>query len=357
MAINIYRKIICLLVFTLSSTYLFQQSVIAASPSFNCKQRLTQNERLICNQQDLSELDVEISNAFHQLTSMLNRAAADLVRGDQKRWLKQRQKCRRNYRCTLNLMRLRLDELIDSLSEQNAFRSPPEDQPLDRRTEDRRTNDGRTDDQINCTQFGQYHYKDRCVDECPPDFVAEPQGKRCRPMSDEERDGGLCGPGFTNMRGKCIHNSELQNKEQLPHNKNKGPVANGIYGIYVLSHQDSLRLDHTADKLLYTQNKSGDKNDPKQPFRFTYHNGSYIITDIKSGLRLHADGNGDWKVSVRYQPKDDFTKFNLTRASEGCFYIQTEASGNYWIWEPNSQEIQVRPGHKDEESMFCLMKQ
>lgn len=345
MVIRIQRKIICLFVVVISGVGFFQQAATAASPSFNCKQRLTQNERLICNQHDLSELDVEISNSFHQLTSMLNRAAANLVRGDQKRWLKQRQKCGRNYRCTLNLMRLRQDELIDSLSEQKAFRSPPDEQPVERTT----------DDQVNCAQLGQYHFEGRCVEECPPDFVAEPQGKRCRPMSDEEQDGGLCGPGFTNMRGKCVHNSELQNNEQS--STGKGPVANGVYGIYVLSHQDSLRLDHRADKLLYTQNKSGDKNDPKQSFRFTHHNGSYIITDIISGLRLHADGNGDWKVSVRFQPKDDFTRFNLTRASQGCFFIQTEASGNYWIWEPNSQEIQVRPGHKDEDSMFCLMKQ
>lgn len=310
----------------------------AGSPSFNCNARLTSNERLICIRDDLSSLDREVSDAYHELTSILNRAAANLVRADQRRWLKQRQKCKRNVACTKNLFLLRLDELADSLNEQKSYRTPPKDE------------------QVNCALSGQYLFQGRCVNDCPPDFVAEPRGHRCRAMSGEERDGGLCGPGFTNVRGKCIHNSDLSKKNNNKFS-NRGPIQNGIYGIYILAHGDSLRLDHTADKLLYTQNKAGNPNDPKQPFRFTFHNGSYIITDIKSGLRLHADGNGDWKVSTRYQPKDGFTKFNIVNANEGCFFIRTEASGNYWIWEPNSQVIQVRPQNTGEESMFCLVKQ
>lgn|GEM_PF-4697070 len=318
----------------------------AGKPSFNCGARLTPNERLICSRNDLSDLDREVSEAYHELTSLLNRAAANLVRGDQRRWLKQRQKCRRNLACTKNLFLLRLDELANSLSEQRAYRNPPKQQK-----------DHRNTDEVNCALNGQYHFQGGCVNDCPPDWVAEPRGKFCRRMTDEERNGGLCSPGFTNVRGKCIHNSDLQKKKKPQITKHTGPIPNGIYGIYVLSHGDGLRVDHTADKLLYTQNKSGNPNDPKQPFRLTYHKGSYIITDIKSGLRLHADGNGDWKVSLRYQPKDDFTKFNITPANDGCFFIQTEASANYWIWEPNSQVIQVRPQSAGEESMFCFLKQ
>ncbi len=322
-------------------------NAFAGNPSYNCGGRLTPNERLICSRNDLSELDREVSDAFHELTAILNRAAANLVRKDQSRWLKQRQKCKRNVACTRNLYLLRLDELANSLSEQRAYRNPP-------KKEERNQSDN---DEVNCALNGQYHFQGGCVNECPPDWVAEPRGKFCRKMSDEERDGSLCGPGFTNVRGKCIHNSDLHKKKKTQITKHSGPLPNGIYGIYVLSHGDSLRVDHTADKLLYTQHKSGNPNDPKQPFRLTYHKGSYIITDIKSGLRLHADGNGDWKVSLRYQPKDDFTKFNITPANEGCFFIQTEASANYWIWEPNSQVIQVRPQSAGEESMYCFLKQ
>jgi hypothetical protein len=308
---------------------------------------LTANERLICSRNDLSKLDRELVEAFNELTSLLNRGAADLVRKDQSRWLRQRQKCKRNVACTRNLYLLRIDELADSLSEQRAYRTPVQEEERVQVEEDT----------VNCGLRGLYQLGGVCVNTCPPDWVAEPRGKICREMTDEERDGGLCSPGFTNVRGKCIHNSKLQ-KKQTNSSKHRGPIPNGIYGIYVLAHGDSLRVDHKADKLLYTQNKSGDPNrDPKQSFRLTYHNGSYIITDIKSGIRLHADGNGDWKVSLRYQPKDAFTKFMITPANEGCYFIQTEASANYWIWEPNSQVIEVRPQNTGEESMFCFMKQ
>lgn len=327
-------------------------SAFAGNPSYNCKGRLTPNERLICSRDDLSELDREVSDVFHELTAILNRAAANLVRKDQSKWLKQRQKCRRNVACTRNLYLLRIDELANSLSEQQAFRNPPKNEERDSDNQEQ-TNQ----DRVDCGLRGLYQLGTVCVNACPPDWVAEPRGKICREMTDEERNGSLCSPGFTNVRGKCIHNSKLQKKLKPQTKSHKGPLPNGIYGIYILAHGDSLRVDHTADKLLYTQNKSGNPNDPQQPFRLTYHKGSYIITDIKSGLRLHADGNGDWKVSLRYQPKDDFTKFNIIPANEGCFFIQTEASANYWIWEPNSQVIQVRPQSTGEESMFCFQKQ
>lgn len=344
-----FLSLLSLLVFALT---LQTSNTFAGNPSYNCSGRLTPNERLICSRDDLSELDREVAGVFHELTAILNRAAANLVRRDQSQWLRQRQKCKRNVVCTRNLYLLRLDELANSLSEQRAFRNPPKDEDQDQTNREKASQD-----EVNCALRGQYRFQGGCVNECPPDWVAEPRGKFCRRMTNEERDGGLCSPGFTNVRGKCIHNSELQKKQKLQTPKHNGSLPNGIYGIYVLAHGDSLRVDHTADKLLYTQNKSGNPNEPKQPFRLTYHKGSYIITDIKSGLRLHADGNGDWKVSLRYQPKDDFTKFNITPANEGCFFIQTEASANYWIWEPNSQTIQVRPQSTGEESMFCFQKQ
>lgn len=327
-------------------------NTFAGNPSYNCSGRLTPNERLICSRDDLSELDREVADAFHELTAILNRAAANLVRRDQSQWLRQRQKCKRNVVCTRNLYLLRIDELANSLSEQRDFRTPRKNTEQDKVNREQSNQD-----RVNCALRGLYQLGGVCVNTCPPDWVAEPRGKICREMTEEERNGGLCSPGFTNVRGKCIHNSELQKKQKFQTPKHNGSLPNGIYGIYVLAHGDSLRVDHTADKLLYTQNKSGNPNEPKQPFRLTYHKGSYIITDITSGLRLHADGNGDWKVSLRYQPKDDFTKFNITPANEGCFFIQTEASANYWIWEPNSQTIQVRPQSAGEESMFCFQKQ
>jgi len=269
-----------------------------AAPSYSCSGKLTSNERLICKNKELARLDQMIADTFHELTAILNRGAADFVRSDQLTFVRQRQKCRHKFRCSRNIMRTRLNHLTSELEQQRRFRSGE--------------------------------------------------------LSDEESDDNPCGPGFTMVEGKCIHNSDLEQQNKIGDTR---PLPTGKYGIYVLSHEDSLRLDATADKLLFTHNKAGNKNAPKQPFYLVFVNGAYIVTDLKSGLVLHADGGGDRQVSVRYQPNDDFTRFRLTPALDGCFYIQTVATGNYWVWEPNSQVIVVRPQPAGEESMFCFMPQ
>jgi len=280
---------------------------LSAAPSFSCNGQLSSNERLLCKNSELGRLDRQIAERFHHLTSLLNRAAADLVRADQRSFIKQRQKCRSRFRCTRDSMRARLKVLTAELNHEQALR-----------------------------QQGR---------------VVEQQEEG---LSDEELDDSPCGPGFSIFQGKCIHNSELEQKQKIG---NSQPLPPGKYGIYVLSHEDSLRLDATAGKLLYTQDKAGDRHAAKQSFFVVYQNGAYSITDLKSGLRLHADGGGDKQVSVRYQPHDDFTKFRLTPALDGCFHVQTVATGNYWVWEPNSQVIVVREQPAGEESMFCFMAQ
>ncbi len=299
---------VCLFKISLFVVVLLMMPVeVMAGPSFSCNGSLSSNERLLCKNNELGALDRKIADSFHALTSMLNRAAADLVRSDQRLFIKQRQKCRVHFRCTRNVMRARLKVLNSELSHEQALRQQGHD-------------------------VGQ-----------------EQEG-----LSDEERDDSPCGPGFSVFEGKCIHNSELEQKQKIG---NSQPLPPGKYGIYVLSHEDSLRLDATADKLLFTQNQAGDRHAPKQSFFVVYQNGAYSITDLKSGLRLHADGGGDKQVSVRYQPHDDFTKFRLTPALDGCFHVQTVATGNYWVWEPNSQVIVVRAQPAGEESMFCFMAQ
>lgn len=274
-----------------------------ASPSYRCDGRLTANEALICKNDVLGDLDRDIADMFHSLTALLNRGAADFVRFDQKNFVKDRQKCGRKFRCTRNIMQARLNELTSNFNEQQNFR-----------------NGAKNDELLN-----------------------------------EEEDGDICGPGFTQKLGKCIHNADL---EQAAIVGNTRPLPSGRYGIYVLSHEDSLRLGATADKLLYTEGKSGDRNAKKQSFFVVYLNGSYTISDQKSGLRLHADDNGgDSQVSVRYQPRDDFTKFRISPAFDGCFYVQTVSSGKYWLWEPNSQVIVTRSKRPGEEGMFCFVAQ
>lgn len=290
------------LVFMFVIAFSFMAPIIAhAAPSFSCKGRLTSNEQLICNSAQLSGLDKKIVKAFYSLTAILNRGAADIVRADQRLFLKNRQNCRRKFRCTRLVMQARLDELAAQLAEQQDLRASPDEG-----------------------------------------------------LNEEELNDNPCGPGFTQAEGKCIHNSDVQLQKSF---KGLRTLPSGKYGIYVLAHGDSLRVDSTADKLLYTQGKSADPGAPKQPFFVIFQNGAYTITDDKSGLRLHSDGGGDRQVSVRYQPHDNFTKFRLIRANEGCFYVRTLATGNYWLWEPNTQVIVVSSKPAGEESMFCFMAQ
>ena len=293
------RYLLALFTATVMTTFTSQAK---STPSFSCQAKLTANEQLICTNSELSQLDKQIADTFFSLTAILNRAAATLVRQDQKQFLKTRQKCRSDFSCTQTLMNTRLQQLETALQEQQSFRNSA----------------GKND------------------------------------LNDEEENDNPCGPGFTFQRGQCLSHADIELQKMIG---NTRPLASGRYGIYVLSHEDSLRLDAAADKMLYTQDKAGNRNAPKQSFFVVYQNGSYSITDEKSGLRLHADGGGDKKVSARYQPRDDFTKFRLTPALDGCYHIQTIATGNYWIWEPNSQVIIVRKKTAGEESMFCFMPQ
>ncbi len=273
---------------------------LSAAPSFNCSGKLSKNERLICKNRSLSQIDQNIADTYNELTSFLNRSAADLIRGDQKRFVKQRQQCGSSFRCTQALMQGRLDELTADLNEQKKFRN---------------------------SERGDFN--------------------------DEQANDDICGPGFILRAGNCVRKQVLELENSTRHQK---LIPSGRYWIYVFAHGAGLYLDATADKLLFTQTRLRDHSAEKQSFFVIFQNGSYTVTEPSSGKRLHADGGGDKKVSVRFQPRDDFTKFSLSPANEGCFYVQTVATGNYWTWEPNSQVIKVAKNPKGEESMFCFEK-
>ncbi|GJM01729.1 MAG: hypothetical protein DHS20C08_02300 [Rhodomicrobium sp.] len=277
-----------------------------AGPSYNCKANLTENERLICDRVGLGNLDQEIADRFFNLTSLLNRAAADIVRNDQRQFIKRRQRCGFSVRCTREIMMKRFHQLDNELQQQQAFRNGNE------------------------------------ID------------------NEEQRPDDICGPGFTEINGKCIHNSDLEGRNENDNNRpgSQFAIAPGEYGIYVFANGADLRMDPRADRLLFTEQKSGNPNGKRlQSFILAAHQGGYIIRDKQSGLMLHADDNGDGQVSTRYQPNDGFTKVLITNANEGCFYIQTLASGRYWTWEQNSQVIITRRNPSGEASMFCFKGQ
>jgi hypothetical protein len=66
-------------------------------------------------------------------------------------------------------------------------------------------------------------------------------------------------------------------------------------------------------------------------------NGEYRIRVMANGLFWHEDGNGDRKLSTRWQPNDDFTRFILEAQADGSYRIRVKASGRYLH----------APGHED----------
>lgn len=295
---------------------------LSAAPSYDCDRRLTENEQLICERRGLANLDQEIADKFFELTAILNSGAAGVIRRDQREFLTRRQSCGYSVRCTRKVMMQRYHELDDMLQQQQAYRRG-ERRDQEQYQEERAENDREEDysDETNRDQDYQ------------------------RQQNAQPEDEDICRPGFTNMNGECVHNSELEGKNERDDNQPGSTLAltPGEYGIYVLANGADLRLDPNADQLLFTEQKTGNPNGKRlQSFIIAAHQGAYIIRDKQSGLMMHADDNGDGQVSTRYQPSDGYTKVLITNANEGCFYLQTVASGRYWTWEKNSQVIITR---------------
>ncbi len=255
----------------------------AAQPSFRCTGKLTANERLICQSGDLAAWDQEMALTYGELTSLLNRAAADIVRSDQRQFLRARQRCRANYRCTRERILGRLNQLKAHLAEEQSFRNPP---------------------------------------------------------PSNQNNGNQQGGGFFN------NNSSSGGGQNL----------SGTYVITVLANGADLRVDAEADKLLFSTLPRRDTGVASHRFQIVKQGGVYQIFDGVSGLALHADGNGDRQVSLRYQPQDDFTRFRITPANLGCYFIQTVATGRYWTWQQGAQTVFAGPNPNGENSMFCLEK-
>ena len=166
-----------------------------SAPSFSCQGQLSQNERLICARPELGQLDQKISDVFLELTSLLNRAAADLVRLDQRQWINARQACGTHYGCTQHLMHSKLKDLSGELAQQKYYRNQPS-RPY-RGNTTRRPEEGclggqwrgsqcfcprgtvfdagqcRGEDHggVNCAAFGQAYHHGRCVNRCPVGFL------------------------------------------------------------------------------------------------------------------------------------------------------------------------------------------
>jgi len=84
-----------------------------AQPSFDCGLARTAVERTICGNQTLSQLDLELTDAFSQERKLLDAPYLDLFLKQQRAWLSSREKCRAEdiSECLANLYRARVNEI------------------------------------------------------------------------------------------------------------------------------------------------------------------------------------------------------------------------------------------------------
>lgn len=67
---------------------------LALAASFDCEKAATKVEKMICSADyDLHELDNDVASTYRRLMKQLSPERADALKGDQREWLKKRNKC------------------------------------------------------------------------------------------------------------------------------------------------------------------------------------------------------------------------------------------------------------------------
>lgn len=79
-----------------------------ARPSFDCNKAGTPSEFAICDSAELSALDRALADAYNAARKAANRREARQIRSEQRRWLRQRNRCRDDVACLSEAMRSRI---------------------------------------------------------------------------------------------------------------------------------------------------------------------------------------------------------------------------------------------------------
>jgi uncharacterized protein len=82
-----------------------------AQPSFDCVTNTAPDERTICANSGLAELDIQASSLYFSLRDTLGAPQKILLRDAQRYWLKRRAACGANASCIARLYRARIPEL------------------------------------------------------------------------------------------------------------------------------------------------------------------------------------------------------------------------------------------------------
>jgi uncharacterized protein len=84
----------------------------AQAQTFDCRAAGRSDERAICSNEDLAELDIQMSNAYFRLLNGLSETARAQLHSEQAEWLSERQDCGSNLRCLRSKYQERIKELV-----------------------------------------------------------------------------------------------------------------------------------------------------------------------------------------------------------------------------------------------------
>ncbi|EAA5550781.1 DUF1311 domain-containing protein [Salmonella enterica subsp. enterica] len=100
------------------STLLLTISCAGSAASFDCHRATGTDEKTICTDRQLSELDTEMAIKYHWLKGLAGMGVAGEMEDTQRAWLKKRQACGSDSACLRTLYRQRiqaLDKIYDSV--------------------------------------------------------------------------------------------------------------------------------------------------------------------------------------------------------------------------------------------------
>lgn len=86
-------------------------SPLSLAASFDCAKAKAPDEKAICTDHRLNDLDIEMSIKYHFLRGLFAMGISGEMHGSQKAWLKQRQKCKGDKTCLLQSYHQRINQL------------------------------------------------------------------------------------------------------------------------------------------------------------------------------------------------------------------------------------------------------
>jgi len=84
-----------------------------AAPSFGCKKTYSATERAICQSTHLSKLDRWMSSEYFALRRQLKGRERRILKNDQRKWLKVRNRCHSSRSCLSDQYYFRIAELVE----------------------------------------------------------------------------------------------------------------------------------------------------------------------------------------------------------------------------------------------------